>query len=204
IGVNSKEEAEKLVPIGTFGTYDSKFTDNGDFWISKAMDDRVCCAAMIQAAKEIKDPENTMIFAFTVQEEVGLVGASVAAYDYDVDYAFAIDVTAAADTPKANKRMQMKLGAGPCVKIKDAASVSDIEVVNILKETAKENKIPYQTEVLIYGGTNARAYQTTKNGIPSGTISIATRYIHSPNETVSKADVLNTTELIKALAMKKW
>ena len=200
MGVNTREEAEKLAPIGTFGTYIAHFEEIGDKWLSKAMDDRIACAALIQSAKEMKNNKNTVIFAFTVQEEVGLVGSSVAAYEYDVDMAIAVDVTLALDTPKAFKRMEMKLGAGPCIKIKDAASISDIDVVNFMKKAAENNNIPYQFEVLIFGGTNAASYQKTKSGIPSSTLSIATRYIHSPNELVSKKDVENSVKLLTAMA----
>lgn len=199
IGVQTKEEAEKLTPIGTFGTFVADFEDLGNRLMSKAMDDRIACAVMIQAAKEIKEQKNNVLYAFTVQEETGIVGASVAGYDYDIDMAVAIDVTGSADTPKALKRMNMKLDDGPCIKIKDSYTVSDEIVVEFIKKVAKENNIPYQMEILLYGGTNAGGYQKTKAGIPSGTISIATRYIHSPHEMLSTEDVLNTVKLLKAM-----
>lgn len=200
IGVNSKEEAEKVAPIGTFGTYYAHFNDLEDKIISKALDDRIGCAIMIEAIKKINTPKNNLIFAFTVQEEVGLIGASVAGYNYNIDMAIALDVTAAADTPKAFKRMSMKLNDGPCIKIKDGYTVSDKFVVDTLKEVAKENNIKYQMEVLLFGGTNAGGYQVTKSGIPSGTISIPTRYIHTPHEMVSISDVEETVKLILALS----
>lgn len=202
IGVNSREEAEKIAPIGTFGTYYAHFNDLGDKVISKALDDRIACAIMIEAIKKIDKPGNNLIFAFTVQEEVGLIGSSVAGYNYDIDMAIALDVTAAADTPKAFKRMSMKLNEGPCIKIKDGYTVSDKFVVDTLKKAAKENNIKYQMEVLLFGGTNAGGYQTTKSGIPSGTISIPTRYIHTPHEMVSMFDVEETVKLVLAVANK--
>ncbi|GAB6188285.1 M42 family metallopeptidase [Marinitoga arctica] len=202
IGVDSRDEAEKIAPIGTFGTYYSQFNDLGDKIISKALDDRVGCAIMIKAIKEIDKPKNNLIFSFTVQEEVGLIGASVAGYNYNIDMAIALDVTAAADTPKAFKRMSMKLNEGPCIKIKDGYTVSDKFVVEYLKETAKENNIKHQMEVLLFGGTNAGGYQVTKSGIPSGTISIPTRYIHTPHEMVSMFDVEETVKFVLALSNK--
>ena len=203
IGAKTREEAMEKAPIGTFGTYATGFHDMGDHIVSKAMDDRVACATMIQAIKEMDKPKNNVIFAFTVQEEVGIVGASVASYDYDVDMAIAIDVTMALDTPKGIRRMSMKLGDGPCIKIKDNATISDRNVVDFIKNAAVEEKIPYQFEVLFGGGTNAMGYQRTKSGIPVCTISIATRYIHSPHEMVSYEDVLNTVKMIKAVANKE-
>ncbi|UYP00298.1 M42 family metallopeptidase [Oceanotoga sp. DSM 15011] len=202
IGASNREEAQKIAPIGTFGTYDANFVDLGNRLISKAMDDRIACSIMIQAIKGIKDNKNNIIFAFTVQEEVGLVGASVAGYDYDIDMAIAIDVTMAGDTPKGLKRISMELDRGPCIKVKDSASISDREVVDFIKETAIEEKIPYQMEVLLFGGTNAAGYQKTKAGIPVSTISIATRYIHTPHEVVSYEDVENTVKLILAMSKK--
>jgi endoglucanase len=109
----------------------------------------------------------------------------------------------ALDTPKAIKRMSMKLGDGPCIKIKDNATISDRNVVEFIKDAAIAEKIPYQFEVLFGGGTNAMGYQRTKSGIPVCTISIATRYIHSPHEMVSYEDVLNTVKMIKAVANRE-
>lgn len=204
IGANSREEAEKIAPIGTFGTHQGTFEEIGDKWVSKAMDDRIACAVMIQSAKETKDNTHTIIYAFTVQEEVGLVGGSVAAYNYDVDMAIAIDVTAAGDNHKGMTRLNMKLGDGPCIKIKDSASVSDKDVVDFMKNTAIANNIPYQFEVLLFGGTHAAGYQRTKAGIPVCTLSIATRNIHTPNEVVSAKDVENSVKLLNAMSKKEF
>ncbi|ACJ74933.1 endoglucanase M [Thermosipho africanus TCF52B] len=196
IGAKSKEEAEKICPIGTFGTFDGYFVEQGDYYISKSMDDRIGCAVIIELFKKLKNPKNSVYGVFAVQEEVGLVGATVAGYNIDPDVAIAIDVTAAGDTPKGYKRVSMKLGNGACIKVKDNASISDKKIIDTLKDLAEKNKIPYQMEVLIFGGTDARGYQHTKAGIPSATVSIATRYIHTPNEMVHKKDVEATIDLL--------
>ncbi|AKI96506.1 M42 family metallopeptidase [Kosmotoga pacifica] len=199
IGVTSKEEAEKKAPIGTFGTYDATFLDHGKRLVSKAMDDRIACAILVQVAKELKDPKDDVYFVFSVQEEVGLVGASVAAFDIKPDMAIAVDITGGPDTPKAFKRMGFKLGGGPAIKIKDKASISSSQVVEKLTEVAKKHAIPYQYEILIFGGTNARGYQLTGAGIVAGTVSVPTRYVHTPHEMVDYDDVLNTVKLLKKL-----
>lgn len=204
IGVSSKEEAEKITPIGTFGTFSDGFVDYGNYCLSKAMDDRIGCAILIETIKTIKNNKHTIIFAFTVQEEVGIVGAFVSSYDYDVDRAIAVDVTDSLDTPKALKRMNMALGKGPCIKIKDNLSVSDREVVEWIKDTSIKNNIPYQLEVLTFGGTNAAGYQRTKSGIPSCTISIPTRYIHSPHEMVAYNDVTQSVELLTKITESEF
>jgi endoglucanase len=161
------------------------------------MDDRIACVMVIQVLKELKESKNTVYGVFSVQEEVGIVGASVAGYDIMPDMAIAIDVTAYSDTPKGFKRMDLCLGKGPAIKIKDKGSISDRCVVDHLAKTAEENDIPHQFEVLIFGGTNAHGYQMTRSGIPSGTLSIATRYVHSPHEMVDYEDVLNSVKLLK-------
>lgn len=196
IGAKSREEAEKLCPIGTFGTYDSYFVEQGDYYISKSLDDRIGCAVIIEVLKRIKNPKNTIYAVFAVQEEVGIVGASVAGYNINPDVAIAIDVTVAGDTPKAQKRVSMELGKGACIKVKDAGSISNKKIIDTLKELAEKHNIPHQMEVLIYGGTDARGYQHTKAGIPSAAVSIATRYIHTPSEMVHKDDVEATINLL--------
>ncbi|WP_367355565.1 M42 family metallopeptidase [Mesotoga sp.] len=200
IGATDKEDAEKKAPVGTFGTYDSTFVDLGKRLVSKSMDDRIACAIMIQVLKELEKPEDDVYFVFAVQEEVGIVGASVAAFDIMPDMAVAIDVTAGPDTPKSFKRMGFNLGGGPTIKIKDRGSISSSRVVSRLKEVAEKRDIPTQYEVLIFGGTDASGYQMTGRGIASGTVSIPCRYVHSPHEMVDYDDVLNAVRLLKALA----
>ncbi|MGC9796027.1 M42 family metallopeptidase [Fervidobacterium riparium] len=195
IGAKSREEAEKLCPIGTFGTFDSYFHEQEDYMISKSMDDRIGCAVIIEVFRRIKEPTNTIYGVFAVQEEVGLIGAHVAGYDIEPDVAIALDVTGVGDTPKGLKRVPMELGKGACIKVKDMASISNRYIVEKLKELAQKYNIPHQMEVLIFGGTDAAGYQATKSGIPSATISIPTRYIHTPSEMVYKPDVEATIEL---------
>lgn len=198
IGAVSKEEAENRVPIGTFGVYSAEFVDLGKRLVSKAMDDRIGCAVLIETIKR-SDPYYTLYGAFSVQEEMGLVGASVVAFNINPDIAVALDVTAWSDTPKGYKRMSIELGKGPCIKIKDSASISDRKVVDKLRTIAEANSIPYQIEILIFGGTDAAAIQRTSAGIVSGTLSIPCRYVHSPHEMIDIDDAENAVKLLKAL-----
>jgi endoglucanase len=202
IGVVNKEEAKKKVHIGQFGTYISSFVDLDPMLVSKSMDDRIACAIVIQVLKSTLTPYHDIYGVFSIQEEVGILGAKVAAYDLHADMAIAVDVTAHTDTPKAYKRMDLQLGKGPAIKIKDKASISDETVVNTLVECAKANEIPYQFEVLIFGGTNAHGYQLTGAGIKSGTLSIPCRYVHSPHEMVHYQDVLDAVRLLQAVSQK--
>ena len=186
----------KKVNIGTFGVYYSSFYDDGDVMMSKAMDDRSGASVLIELVKKLKDPKRKFYVAFSIQEEVGLVGASVVAYPVDVAQAIAVDVTASADTPKSFKRISMKLGKGPAIKVKDKMSISDRRIVDKLVEIAEDKGLPYQMEVLIFGGTDAAALMRTREGIPSATVSIPTRYIHTPSEVISKRDFENTVNLL--------
>ncbi|MGI6774276.1 M42 family metallopeptidase [Acetomicrobium sp.] len=196
IGACDRKEAESIVPIGTFGVYDSYFYENGEYLVSKSMDDRIGCAVLVEVFKNLKDPRHTVIGSFSVQEEIGLVGASVAAYDFSPLLCVAVDVTDSADYPKGLKRHAMALGKGPAIKIKDRASISHRKVVELLEQAAQKAGVPYQKEVLTFGGTNAAVLQRTKEGIPSATLSIPTRYVHSPSETVSLSDVEGAVKLL--------
>ncbi len=196
IGACDRKEAESIVPIGTFGVYDSYFYENGKYLVSKSMDDRIGCAVLVEVFKNLKDPRHTVIGSFSIQEEIGLVGASVAAYDFSPLLCVAVDVTDSADYPKGLKRHAMALGKGPAIKIKDRASISHRKVVELLEQAAQKAGVPYQKEVLTFGGTNAAVLQRTKEGIPSATLSIPTRYVHSPSETVSLNDVEGAVKLL--------
>jgi endoglucanase len=135
---------------------------------------------------------------FTTQEEVGVRGAATSAYGVDPDIGIALDVCPTGDTPNAQK-MEMALGKGPCVKIQDVGMIADPRVVQWMIRTAEKNKIPYQREVLLIGGTDARAIQATRAGVPAGCISIPARYVHSPSEMVDISDVQNAVKLLTAL-----
>ena len=196
IGAGDRSEAESLVSIGTFGVYDSYFYKNGNYLTSKSMDDRIGCAVLVEVFRNLKDPRHTVIGSFSVQEEIGLVGAFVSAYSFSPQICVAVDVTDSADHPKGLKRHAMALGKGPAIKIKDKMSISHRRVVEMLEQAAQKANVPYQKEVLTFGGTNAAALQRTKEGIPSATLSIPTRYVHSPSETVSLNDVEGAVKLL--------
>ncbi|WHH59496.1 M42 family metallopeptidase [Petroclostridium sp. X23] len=202
IGASSKEEAEKMVNIGDAACFTGEFHQNFNKVSSKAMDDRIGCYILIEVIKSIKDNHNDLYFVFTVQEELGLRGAKTSAYSISPDYAIAIDVTGMGDIPGA-KPMALKLGKGPAVKVKDSLIITHPFVRNLMVDTAKENEIPYQLEVLERGGTDSGAIHLTKGGIPSGVLSIPTRYIHSPREILDMDDVKNAIALMIAIALKK-
>ena len=204
IGAESKEEAEELAPIGSVCMFDAPTTLQGDALITPYADDLCGCIALLIAMEELKDTqvENDLWFVFTVQEEVGLRGAKPAAWDVQPQMGIAVDVTRTGDTSGEidGQRMQVALGKGPTVKIKDSSVQCNPQVIEHLRKAAKENKIPYQDEILLAGGTDTAAVQKTRAGILSGCVSIPCRNIHAPGEIVSVKDVENVGKLLAAAA----
>ena len=205
IGAESKEEAEELAPIGSVCMFDAPTTMGaGNTMISPYTDDLCGCIALLIAMEELKDTqvENDLWFVFTVQEEVGLRGAKPAAWDVQPHMGIAVDVTRTGDTSGEidGQRMQVVLGKGPTVKIKDSSVQCNPQVIEHLRKAAKENKIPYQDEILLAGGTDTAAVQKSRDGILSGCVSIPCRNIHSPGEIVSLKDVEQTGKLLAAAA----
>ncbi|MBR5245520.1 MAG: M20/M25/M40 family metallo-hydrolase [Clostridia bacterium] len=205
IGAESKDEAEALAPIGSVCMFDAPTTMGaGNAMISPYTDDLCGCIALLIAMEELKDTqvENDLWFVFTVQEEVGLRGAKPAAWDVQPDMGIAVDVTRTGDTSGEidGQRMQVVLGKGPTVKIKDSSVQCNPQVIEHLRKAAKENKIPYQDEILLAGGTDTAAVQKTRAGILSGCVSIPCRNIHAPAEIVDLKDVENVGKLLAAAA----
>jgi endoglucanase len=196
VGATSKKDCP--VKVGDVAAFDRPFIELGNRLVAKSMDDRVGVLVAVEALRALKTSPHDVYFVFTTQEEVGSRGAGTSAYGIDPDVGIAVDVTAAADTPDALK-MEMALGGGPCVKIKDSGAISDPRVVKWMIRTAEKNKIPYQREVLLFGGTDADTIQRARAGVPSGCLSIPTRYVHSPSEMVDYSDVRNSVKLLTAL-----
>ncbi|MEP7135494.1 MAG: M42 family metallopeptidase [Chloroflexota bacterium] len=196
VGATSKKDCP--VKVGDVAAFDRPFVEMGNRLVAKSMDDRVGVLVAIESLRALKSTPHDVYFVFTTQEEVGTRGAGTSAFGVDPDVGIAIDVTSAADTPNAMK-MEMVLGKGPCVKFQDNGAISDPRVVQWMIATAEKSKLPYQREVLLFGGTDAHAMQLTRAGVPAGCLSIPTRYIHSPSEMVDLTDVQNSVKLMTAL-----
>lgn len=201
IGAETQEEAKKLISIGDFAVIKRGFADLGNRVIAKSMDDRIGCVVLIEAIRQIKNSDNDLYFVFSTQEEVGLRGARTAAYGIDPDLGIALDVTLTGDTPEA-KRMSVSLGDGAAIKVKDSSIIAHPKVKSLLVDLAKKKNIKYQLEVLEAGGTDAGAIHLTKTGVPSGTISIPCRYVHSPSEMIDIRDVQNCIDLVIAVTQE--
>jgi len=200
LGVSNKKDCP--VSIGDVASFERTFEDYGDRIVSKALDDRVGVAVLIETLKRLKVGPNRIVGVFTVQEEVGVRGATTAAYGVDPDLGIAIDVTLSGDTPK-DDRIQVELGKGPAIKIKDRGMISDPRVVSWMEKEAKRINIPYQLEILLTGSTDARAIQISRSGVPVGCVSIPCRYVHSPSEMIDLNDVENAIKLLVSLLERK-
>jgi len=198
IDVGATNRKDCPVKIGDVAAFDRTYTEFGNRLVAKSMDDRVGVLVAIETLRALKSSPYDLYFVFTTQEEVGVRGAAASAYGVDPDIGIALDVTPTGDTPYA-LRMEMALGKGPCIKIQDVGMIADPRVVQWMIRAAEKNKIPYQREVLLIGGTDARAIQLTRAGVPAGCISIPVRYVHSPSEMVDYADVQNTIKLLTAV-----
>jgi len=196
VGATSKKDCP--VKVGNVAAFDRPFVEMGNRLVAKSMDDRVGVLVAIETLRALKSTVHDVYFVFTTQEEVGTRGAATSAFGIDPDIGIAIDVTASADTPNAMK-MEMVLGKGPCVKIRDSGALSDPRIVQWMIRTAEKNKIPYQREVLLFGGTDAHAMQMTRAGVPAGCLSVATRYVHSPSEMIDYTDLQNSVKLMTAI-----
>lgn len=209
IGAIDKKDVEKAgVEIGDTITLDRKYQRlMNDLGSGKALDNRAGIVSMLETARILAE-ENVqaeVIYVGTVQEEIGLKGARTAAHGVNPDVAIAVDTTIPGDHPGIEKRSSiLELGKGPVITVSDAEGagiVVDEKTLTWMKSTAKEKKIDYQLSIGEGGMTDAAIINLTREGIPSGGISIATRYLHSPVEVAHLGDIEQcaklTAEVIK-------
>ena len=208
IGATNPDEVDYLgIEVGTPVTIDREFCELANSRVTgKAFDNRAGVAMLIKTLKEVDSPL-TIFGVFTVQEEVGLKGARTSAYALDPDCAIATDVTIPGDHPGIEmKDAPVLMGKGPVITIVDSSGrglIANRKVVNWLKEAADTNSIPVQMEVGSGGTTDATAIHLTKGGIPSTTVSIPSRYIHSPVEVLDCNDIEAGVKILVAALKKK-
>lgn len=197
----SAEEAKKRVALGDRVTLKSTTQIlRGDLVSSKSLDDRIGCASIIKAAELIKkeNPDIGLTVVLSTMEETGGQGAKTAAYTVNPTHALAVDVSFA-HTPDAKIEKCGEFFKGPMVGFSPILASSESKKLVAL---AKENGIPYQTEVM--GGrtsTNADEIAVSRGGVTTSLLSIPQRYMHTPIETVSLTDAENTAKLIAKYAL---
>ena len=197
VGAKSKEEARKLAPLGTYITFATQFRDLGPTVSGKAFDDRAGCAVLVELLQGAQFRFD-LHAAFTVQEEVGLRGAQVAAYTIEPDCAFALEGTIADDIPKEKESSPTTaLGQGPAITVMDRSVIADRRLLRLLTGTAQGLGIPYQFKQPGIGGTDAGAIHMTRAGVPAVTVAVPCRYIHSPVALMSRDDFDYTVQLMR-------
>ena len=198
LGLNA-EAVKERVRIGDMVTLKPTFQDMGKRVSSKAMDDRVGCWVLMNTLKNLQTPENDVYGVFSVQEEVGLRGATTSAFSLEPDIGIALDVTLAMDIPGAEAQDYIsELGKGVAIKVLDGNSISTRWLVDEFVEVAEKNEIEHQLEILTAGGTDAAQIQLSRSGVPSITLSIPCRYVHTSAEMIDKEDAQATVELLTA------
>ncbi|MGB9857251.1 MAG: M42 family metallopeptidase [Dictyoglomaceae bacterium] len=201
IGAKSEEEAKKMgvAPGDPIIPY-SEFTplSNPKFLLGKAWDDRVGCALAIEILKELKDIShpNCVYVSFTVQEEVGLRGATTSSYLINPDVGIVLESDIATDVPGIEQEKPISLGNGPSLILYDATMIPNVNLRRLFIETAESLNIPLQFSALERGGTDGGRIHINAKGVPSIVIGIPARYIHSHASIIHLEDFLSAKKLI--------
>jgi len=197
-----KSEVEKYVEIGNSVSRERELIEMGECINGKSLDNRISVYILIEVLKKLKNKtiSNDLYACFTVQEEVGIRGAQTVSLDINPDFSFGLDTTIAYDVPGSTpKESVTSLGKGTAIKIMDSSAIADYRMVKYMKETANNNNILWQAELLPAGGTDTAMLQRmNKKGAITGAISIPTRHIHQVIESVHKEDVKSSIELLSS------
>lgn len=198
-GFENREETEKYISLGDFGYFKSDFVEFGNDMIkSKALDDRLGCAIMLELLQEKSKFNYTCVF--TVQEEIGTRGATVSAYTVNPDYAIVIETTTASDIPDTPENKKVcKVGKGAVVSFMDRGTIYNKDLYKKAREIADKNGILNQTKTVVAGGNDASAIHKSVGGIKTVAVSLPCRYIHSSASVGSKADMESVKSLVNAL-----
>ena len=197
IGAGSRAEAQELVAVGDSVTFVSDCVPFGSGMLkAKALDDRIGCAVMMKLLEEELPLDTT--FVFTVQEEVGSRGAFGAAFSVQPELALVLETTTAADLPGVGEEQRVCApGKGPVIPFMDLGCVADRELFELLRRTARENGIPWQTKHYLSGGNDAAAIQRTRTGVRTATLAAAVRYLHAPAGVASVRDMEDMLKLAR-------
>lgn len=198
-GFENKEMAESCLSLGDFGYFNSDFVDFGvDMIKSKALDDRLGCAIMIELLHKKSKIDYTCVF--TVQEEVGTRGATGASYTVKPDYAIVLETTTASDIPDTPENKKVcKVGGGAVVSFMDRGTVYNKDLYKKAREIADLNGIANQTKTVVAGGNDASAIHKSAGGIKTVAVSLPCRYIHSAASVGSKKDMECVQRLAEVL-----
>ena len=196
----SAEEVRRQVRVGDMVTLDQVARRVGDLVVGKALDDRASVFMQLEVLRRLKGrPRHDVYAVFSTQEEIGLRGAITAAYSVQPTLGVALDVTLAVDTPGVGPDEAVtRAGEGIGVKVYDSSMVSTRWLVDAFVDLAEARGVAYQLEVLGQGGTDGAAIQRSRDGVPTVTLSLPTRYIHSVVEAVHVDDLQAGVDLLLA------
>ncbi len=202
VGAKSEEELRELgIRKGTFITFDTRFTYQPSTGVvmGKAFDDRMGCLVLLEAFKKV-EPEYSLYAVFTVQEERGLRGATVAGYRVNPELAFALEGTIANDTPATpSNKVVTKSGGGPAIRVMDRRLITNPRLLEFMMGVAERNSIRYQLQISPKSTTDASVLNLAREGVPAGVISVPSRYIHTPVSLARVDDVEETIKYVQAL-----
>ena len=200
IGAKDKEEAERLCPPGCYATFESEYREFGDGFVkAKALDDRAGCMVLLDVLRS-SDYAGDMTCVFTVQEEVGLRGAKVAARKVRPDTAIILDTTTANDMGMVDGHKQVtRCGEGPALTFMDRRTIIPAEIREKAMTSAKKRGIPVQHKRGASGGTDAGEVHLANGGVPCLTIVIPCRYCHSPACVCKLSDIDAARDLVMAV-----
>ncbi len=195
-----KKEVDELVRVGDPITRQSELIQMGNCVNCKSIDNRVSVFILIETFRLLKNLPYDVYGVFTVQEEVGIRGAMLAAHKIDPDFGFGLDTTIAYDVPGSQPHERITtLGGGAAIKIMDASAICDYRMVEFMKQTADKQKIKWQPEIFYGGGTDTAGIQRmSTNGAITGAISIPTRHIHQVIEMANIDDINACIDLLKS------
>lgn len=212
VGAKSKEEVLAMgIKPGSQATFVSPPAFlNDDLIVSKSLDDRTGCAILIALLESLqgKDFRGELHAVVTVQEEIGLRGATVAAFEVEPDIAIALDTVPSGDTPDVNftKELPVAIGEGPLLQITSGGGgrglVADTTVLSMLEQAARDAGVPCQLTTFTGGNTDATAMHLSRSGVPSGAVTIPRRYSHSPVELMDLRDAVSALDLLRELMLR--
>jgi endoglucanase len=191
------DKVREQVELGDMVTLDRTLEHIGEHVVSKSLDNRLSIFIMLEALRAVGSHACDILAVATTQEEIGRRGAGTSAFALEPDIGIALDVTLANDFPGPSEAEQItRLGQGTAIKIMDSSLLCHPKLVRHFRDIAEREKIPHQLEILPRGGTDAGSIQLSRGGVPSFTLSVPTRYVHTVNETAHKADIEATVTLL--------
>jgi endoglucanase len=207
IGAENREDAEAKVAIGDYGVFDSEFYGfgkNDRTLKSKALDDRMGCAAMLEVMDSLKadaPSENIDVyFCFTVREEIGRSGAGCVANRILPDYAIVLETTAIGDLPDTDAaRRVADVGKGGVISVADRSTIYNRDFVDLALDLAQKNSVPAQIKRYVSGGNDAGHIHKSAEGVKVLAISVPTRYLHSPACVATLDDYESVRDLVEVI-----